>query len=74
MPSIISKVASSDPHGVSNAKITTEKEKDDDPAADEVDCMAVEISSAVPDEMKSLTSIQRIARLSILLSSGCCCC
>jgi hypothetical protein len=66
------KVASSDPPGVSNAKITAEKEEeedDDDPAADEVDCMAVEISSAVPVEMKSLTSTQRMARLSILLSS-----
>ena len=72
MASIMPKVASSDPPGVSNAKITAEKEgedDDDDPAAGEVDCMAAEISSAVPDEMKSLTSTQRMARLSILLSS-----
>lgn len=69
----MSKVASSDPPGVSNAKITAEKGVwDDDPAAGEVDCRAVEISSAVPDEMKSLTSTQRIVRLSLPLSSCCC--
>ena len=69
----MSKVASSDPPGVSNAKITAEKvEEEDDSAEGEVDCRAVEISSAVPDEMKSLTSTQRTARSPSPLS-GCCC-
>jgi hypothetical protein len=62
MASIMSKVASSDPPGVSNAKMTTEKD-DDHLAAGEIDCMAAEISSAVPDDTKSLTSTQRISRL-----------
>ena len=54
------------------AKITAEKgEEEDDPPADEADCMAVETSSAVPDEMKSLTSTQRIARLSFVLPPSC---
>jgi hypothetical protein len=77
MASIMSKVASSDPPGVSNAKMTTEKDNDH-LAAGEIDCMAAEISSAVPDDMKSLTSIQRISRLCsaslllLLLSLSCC--
>ena len=70
MASIISKVASSDSPGVSNAKITAEKEENDgDSASGEVSSMAVEISSAVPDQMKSLTSTQRIVRLPLLLPS-----
>jgi hypothetical protein len=38
MESIMSKIASSDPPGVSNAKMTAEKD-DDDLAAGEVDCI-----------------------------------
>jgi hypothetical protein len=50
--------------------MTAEKDDDDDDlAAGEVNCMAAEISPAVPDDMKSLTSTQRISRLCSVSSS-----